>query len=419
MIPALRSLAPLLTAVALFAAAPLASGQGCVPDNMDGPCCAPVGPVLPQFPGVSTPGLGVCWTNCNPSQINPLKVVWPAPLQFPCASYDTPLDVFDAGSGAHILSGKLHLDYSRTWREADVTGQPYQVWRFVAKADMRAIPPTTPPGGPICPTPPSLIPFGPHPSAFFYGYVDYALKCGQPNFENTMVLFHASDHFINTPFSAFPVPAGGLNPINSFAIVAFPPGQNFMPMNTPAPGGPLVAGSMRATPALGALGCTARDRLVGGNITPFAGACLCIPFAAFPQQVTLRTFNGVANCVDATGQPNAFQTLALGFPTLPWFHLMTHSIGFFTSPQIYPGQEVAWVDEGLLRDRDACAGQSLFEVFYGASTAKGWQVVSTAANPLTQNFTDIADNFSTLGTASLPLFGIVMPTNHVINANVP
>ena len=85
--------------------------------------------------------------------------------------------------------------------------------------------------------------------------------------------------------------------------------------------------------------CTAGSKCTGG-------ACLC-NFATFPKQHTFRVFNGVNTCVNTAGLNGNFQALNFAFPTLPWYYMMTTSIGFWTNPAVYPSNQRAWVDEGL------------------------------------------------------------------------
>ena len=89
-------------------------------------------------------------------------------------------------------------------------GQVLQVWRFVVKADLSL-------GGTGggC-SRPSCLPS--HPTAFYYGYLDYAFDCATGQFDTVLVLFHNCDEFIHNPvFSSVP---GVFNPGRTYAIVA-------------------------------------------------------------------------------------------------------------------------------------------------------------------------------------------------------
>src|SRR5262249_22501408 len=172
-------------------------------------------PTLPAFPSVSMPGLGACWDRCTQGLQRKLIVTWPAPVPNACTEFTTPLTVLDQISGLQLLTGKMLLDYTRTWTEVDPNGNLMQVWRFTVKADL-SIPPN---GLPVnCPTPPCLAPIGPDPTAFFYGYMDYAACGTAAGFQNVLVLEHMPDRFVHAPgFSSMP---GVFHPGGSYAIIA-------------------------------------------------------------------------------------------------------------------------------------------------------------------------------------------------------
>ena len=74
-------------------------------------------------------------------------------------------------SSVPLLSGLLQMDYTRTWEEVDPTGALIQVWRFVVKVDLSGVA-GVPPSA--CVTPSCVSPVGPHTTAFYYGYLDFA-----------------------------------------------------------------------------------------------------------------------------------------------------------------------------------------------------------------------------------------------------
>lgn len=391
------------------------------PDNLSGPCWSPTQANLPQLQQFSIPGLGVCWDHCAPTVQNDLKVLWGTPQATGCAQFVSSIDVFDASSGIHMMAGKASMDYTRTWDEVAANGDHYQVWRFVVKAD---IGPGNMPAGvvPPCPTPSCIPPVGPHNTSFFYGYIDYSFNCTQGFFEHAVVLHHQCDFFIHKPgLSSRP---GVFHPDRSYGIIApHTSAMPFIPMNLPAPGGPLTAEAVRNIAPPGVAACFTEDRVSGGSLTPFISACLCT-FTLVPPQYTLSVFNGKGSCLDAVGNTTNWQSQNISFPTLPWPHLVTTSMGCWGNNVMYPGKECAFVNEGLLTYNDVCpsAAGSYFEVYYGATTTDGWTIApSPVAPPLTNKFMDLADNFTYLvgGPVALPLFGNVMPTNHLIYVNVP
>ena len=415
----LRTWLSTLTAAVFLSLAPPSSGQCFNPDGLDiGGCCQPAQANLPSFPQAALPGLGICWNNCNPVSQTDLRVDWNAPVNPTCAQYTTTVTVIDGTNGMALLSGPMVLDYTRTWTEVNPnTGNLVQIWRFVAKADLSPLSTT---GTPPCPVPPCLIPVGPYQTAFYYGYVDYAQECtGTAGFENALVLYHGCDWFQHKPgISSRP---GAFHPTMSYAIVAPHSAANpFVPANLPAPGGPLVAEAMRKVSVPGAT-CVTEEYIGGGDLLPFVVGCMCPPSLA-AGQVTLSLYRGFGTCPDSTGVPSLFESLFVAFPTLPWPYLVTTSIGTWTGAGTYPGPEVAWVDESLMKYRDSCLSKDYFEVFYGATTDQGWTVIPTSPIfPPTQRFKDMADNYSApvVGAHPLPLLGHIMPTDHLIYTNVP
>jgi len=404
------SVAGMLLGIATVALSPLASAQvPCTgPDGLAGfNCCQLIGANLPSFTPVSLPGLGVCWTNCQPQTLNALRVDWTPPIPVQCSEYVTALTITDINSTLPILKGSLVLDYTRTWTELDPSNNIIQVWRFAAKADLSPVLVGLPP---VCPEPSCLQPFGNQNTAFFYGYVDYATNCSSGITQNVLVLYHACDFFIHNPgLSSAP---GSYHPKNSYAIVA--PHSTLQPFNVskaPSPAGPLIGEGTRDLPNLPGGPCRATDGIVSGSLTFLGGACLCIPAGA-PKQHTFRMFSATTNCPISSGLQGNFQALNIGFPTLlPWFYLTTTNIGVWTNPNVYPGQERAWVDEGLFLRQTGCAGD-VVSVEYGGSTKNGWQILHPV---LLTACIDIADNYTAplFGPYPFPILGNVMQTDRV------
>jgi len=408
----------LVTGIAL-AVAPSATAQCFGPDNLTGPCCTQVPANLPPFPQASMSGLGICWNNCVPAAQTNLRVTWTTPFALTCAQFTSLVTVTDSMTGTPLLGGPMVMDYTRTWTEVNLlTGNLTQVWRFAVKADLSSLVPAGP--VPPCPVPPCLTPIGPHQSAFYYGYADYAQDCvAGANYQQVIVLYHAGDWLIHTPiYSGTP---GAFHGATSYAIVApHTPVNPFIPANLPAPAGPLLAEAVRDVPPPGAL-CWTEEPVVAGDLLPFVQGCMAPPSLA-GNQVTLSLYNGIGSCPDIFGRPSSFSALALLFPTLPWPYLVTTSIGQWTSAVSYPGEELVWVDEGLFQYYDSCISTDYFEVFYGGSTDEGWPVVPSWPPMLaTQKFKDLAGNWAARrqGPKQMPLMGLVMPTTHLIYTNTP
>jgi hypothetical protein len=406
-----------LVVALVLVAAPAAPAQCFGPDGLEiGPCCAQTIANVPQFPSAAVPGLGICWSACNVAGTQNVRVDWTTPRQASCGEYDTLLTVSDSGSGAPLLTGKLVLDYTRTWLEVDPAGGSQQVWRFAAKADLFTVPGVPP----LCPVPTCLPSVGTQPTAFFYGYVDYASCSAAGPWENVLVLYHACDRFIHAPgLSDRP---GVFHPGGSFGIVApHSPPQPFLPTNLVASGGPLVAEATRANdtstppPTL----CLVEDPVAFGNMLPLGSGCIC-SFTPLPKHQTLRRFSGTTTCVNAAGIPGGWTSLDILFPTLPWKHMVTSSIGCWANPLAYPGTECAWVDEGLFVQQDACTGDVL-EMKYGGSTRGGWTALLLPTPAIVGNFTDIADNYTAplSGPYPTPILGSIRPTDRLIYVNEP
>ncbi len=404
----------LLVAAVLFAA-PVAPAQGvCTgPDGLTGPCCAVVQPNLPPFPQVATGGLGICWNNCTVAATNNLRVVWNPPALTNCTSYTTNVTVFDGATGIALMAGPMVLDYTRTWDETDPAGIQHQVYRFTAKADLTSVLPAgmLPP----CPMPRCLPPGGTQPTAFFYGYADYACDPTDPTapFDPVLVLYHACDRFIHRPgFSDRP---GTFHPTESYAIVApHTAAQPFTPANTLAPGGVLTGEAIRDLPT-GPI-CLAEEPVVSGDMIQAATGCVCNLSTATVHH-TLRIFKGSTACVNPVGVPGGFASLAINFPVNPWYHLVTSSIGFWSTPGLYPGNERCWVDEGVFVHQSACTGDWA-EIKYGGTTRAGWTPILPTPVP-SNKFTDLADNYTAplTGPFATPILGSIRPTEHLIYVN--
>jgi len=385
-----------------------ASAQCLGPDNLDsGACCAPVGATLPIFPTLTLPGLGICWDNCVPNPTACATVVIGAPQPAGCAQFTASVDVQDC-NGQLLLQSQLVLDYTRTWDEFQIPGQIAQVFRFVVKGDFT----TTAAGGPSCQVPSCLAV---HPTAFFYGYLDYSFDCSGV-WSAAIVLYHGCDNYQHTPgLSSRP---GAFHPQRSFAVVApSTPGNPFIPVVLPAPGGPAVAEAIRQAWTPSSLTCTAEEPILGGVVQPLASACVC-PFSLFPAQTTARH-------VDVTGVCGSFARSVNAFPAVPWFENLSISLGAWTTTASYPGPEEVWVDEGAYVHLDACDPSGLAilyaEIKYGATTASGFPAIQASGLPL-DKFTDLASNYSSaVSTAGIvpPFFGHVIQTRNLVYTNAP
>lgn len=427
--PSLRLAAPTLAAT-LALAAP-SDAQCFNPDNLTGPCWQITQLNLPQLDAISLEGSGLCWDSCALAGQNCVRIFVDPPSQTgTCGEFKSSMRVFDCSTGAVLLIGDCILDYTRTWveRGVDTAGNAfeYQAWRFCLKADLGL----TQPGAfsPTCPVPQSLAVL---PSAFFYGYVDYARDCINGTTSNALVLFHNCDHFMHNALSDFP---GVFEPTTTYAIVGpDTPANPFVPANTiMPPGGPLVGEATRTvTDIFGAPICTTEDPISSGLLLPFFQLCFC-PFSIGSPYQTLSLFEGTMSCFDpVTLLSGSFEALNF-FPTVPWPWLVSSDIGSWTTDASYPGPERVWASEGFFRYTDSCIASTIpgtnpnsVDIFYGATTAEGlpvFPVVASQPTPMTDKMIDLASNFSYRlgGTGvTLPILGSIRPTDHLIYANVP
>lgn len=421
---------PLETTLALtLALATTSAAQLCpAPDGLDGPCCAPANPMLPAFPPITTPASTICYEACVPQPKECARVELGLPMPTDCTAFDVDYKLLDCNTGAEILSGVVHLDYTRTWREVQSGPaggqQQLQVWRFLAKGDLSG----TPEEGENCPVPPSLNTYD---SAFYYGYVDYVKNCQTQEFRAASVLFHGCDAFVHDPLLSDK--PGNFNPETSYAIVMpDTPANPFQPALMGAPGGVLNEEAMRTVRSLSGMPiCRTEEDLGFGQLVPLGNACLC-PLGFAAPQVTASAMAGQGTCPDPLGNPSRFQSLNL-FGNTPWLELVSHSIGHWTTNLSYPGPEQAWVSEGLFSYHDACAtapgqfsGDSI-DLFYGATTKDGFPAfqigddLGGGGQQLPDAFVDLASNFShKLGLGNpvqFPILGSVRPTDHLIYVN--
>jgi hypothetical protein len=402
----------------LALAAPAAAQCG-MPDGLNGPCCAIVTANLPSLPAINVPGTTICYDNCNPQPKDCARVELAAPVPVGCATFDLPIKVSDCG-GLPIVGSTLRLDYTRTWSESTAAGAvDRQVWRFVAKGDV-SLGSTGP--APACAKPTCLQSYT---TAFYYGYVDYALDCATGLWETAGMLFHACDFFIHQ--QGLSDKPGTWHPGRSYAIVWPDTSANpFVPGAFSMPGGFVMSEAMRET-GLGLTppACMAEEPIVQGSLIPLGSACLC-PFALLPPQLTASVLSGTGACIDPTGVPGSFATLN-AFPTTPWFHMMSHSIGAWTTGASYPGPERIWADEGLFLYHDPCPTvpgtvEDWSEIHYGATTQGGYPVFSVdPTQVLSQRFVDLASNFTHLigsGTITPPVLGSKKSSRHLIYVNM-
>lgn len=380
------------------------SAQCLVPDGLSAPCFTAVNANLPAFPSYVMPGRAVCYSSCSPAGTPDIRWILGNPVQVDCGEYRADMRVIESATGVPQLFGTLTLDYSRTFEERSPLGQRYQVWRFLAKVDMAHFP--------SFPSNPCIVPHSLNfnPRVFYYGYVDYARSCVTGNWEVAAVLIHHYDHYIHDP--AISSQPGPFHPTRAYALVApHTPANPFVPNFNQAQQGQSTRASMRQT-GDPFVPCWAEERSEA-RIEVLNDICP-VPFGV-QTQVTERAFKIESACGSRA------ESVDFSAAGLPWMHLATTSIGHWSTDFGYPGPEVVWLDEGMLLHFSPLdpMGQTL-DVVYGASTAKGFQVVTISPQVFPtfpgENMTDLASNYSqgvSPGPVP-PLVGHVMPTRHLM-----
>lgn len=388
-----------------FAASDAVRAQCPIPDQLDGPCCAPAQPVYPLVPDYSQGSLAICYRDCAIEQITPVKARFDqtaTSTNGPCAPFSKRL-VLRNGSGAPIWSGRLRFTYSRTWIETDSTGVSLQVWRYLVNGDLR---PTANLGPAPCPRPPCAAPNG--NLVKFTGYVDYAGTCGSAGRAYAWMLTHSCDAIDHLPGFAR---AGSFHPDRSYTFVGPAAGFVVNPILPSESGISAQQGVRRVTQIPGTVVCETRETLQQTDIQPQAMLCLCGAPTAQHTVSLLRVFGTCNTNVQATGGP-----LLAGFVSM--------GIGAWTNPLTFPGQEELRWSAGNYDYLEGCSGVLKNELFFGATTTGGYPAneidptnPSMVGPPLLPTFVDQGN--AVMGAAALPAANVPYRTEHVLNLNFP
>ena len=393
----------LFTAIAsLIAAAALgtaASAQCNQPDQLQGACCAPTQLNVPNFPSAELFGSALRYDACSAIDLGEcVEIKLGAPQPTPnCSVFTSSLEVVDC-SGTAVLEGTLRLDYARTWLETGPGGL-MQVWRYLVKVDMMRSS-TGVESENIIPS--SLDTYD---SIFYHGYVDYARRCQSGVLDVVLGLYHGCDRLQHQPGLSFN--PGVFDPETQFAIVATSnPAQVFVPNVFPAASQPVTTTALRttSTPV-----CQNRQPGDQGQYLFQGEGCLC-PASLNSQQFASINMRAGSVCGSDARTLNVT-------PNAPWPDLLTISLGNFSDPNLYPGDEQLRVDEGLFLYRDACAESVDYEVFYGVETKNGFPAQPLEGAGQLNHLVDLAGNWinPVNQPLSLPAIGAVLPTRHLIH----
>jgi len=367
----LRSLVAFLLGVT--ATGRFASAQCPLPDGLDGnPCCTLVSEEVPHFPRVAQPTVGICWKDCALEATQAYTAVWTPLKVLPASGADcgyrlVRFDLVNA-TGATTWTGTLRQLYARTWLETTPAGATLQVWRFLVNGDLRSnsVLPLVP-----CPAPSCAPAFGNR--VHYTGYIDYVQECGAaaPSTQIAWMLNHACDRFSH--INGFPR-AGVFHPERSYSLVG--PSTDFLP----SPVGPVEVTPMASFegmrrlrhPPAGSSGpilCEAEETPLA-RFNPLGVGCIC--FDTPPLFTPLYTAE-----VTVTGACGT-NLVASGGPILPGYISM--SIGTWSNPAVYPGNEsLRWSMADYL-DSDPCQTVQTRKVFYGVTTFSGFPATQLLAS---------------------------------------
>ena len=309
----LRLVSSMLSSLFVWLALAAPSAAQCPkPDQLDlGLCCNQAQLAIPAFPNFRQDAMEICWRDCTVSGTINYRAIWQnitiAPSTgLPCGERLVQLTLNNTLGVMH-WTGRLRLQYSRTWLETDPAGFQIQVWRFLANGDMR--PNTTLP----VPCPAPVCAAAHNGRVRFSGYVDYAASCNlvPSPFQHAWMLTHACDAIDH--HAGFPR-AGAFHPDRAYTFVGplagFVPGP-MQPVEG-TPGSPFEAMHRRNLPPPGAVGpitCEFEERL-GFILNPVAQFCMCGPAVA-PPQMEMANANIFGACGNSLVTPGG--TLLPGF----------------------------------------------------------------------------------------------------------
>ena len=384
----------------------LAAPAECLPDGLDGgPCCTPAQPTV-RRPGTFTQtALGICWRDCDVESTSRCTAQWTlgSTSLNPCAIRRMRVELGDA-AGIVKWRGRVSVQYSRTWREEDSSGDSLQVWRYLANGDLRA---TAAAGVSPCPVPPCAAAHSGR--VRFTGYVDMARRCVPPGTpapppEYAWMLTHACDAIDHQP--GFPR-AGSFHPDRTYTFLGPAAGFVPTPMQSIEAGASPADVVRKVDLALGPPSCQ-HEEPAAITLDPTSLTCLC--GAPGSNQFAVSSLSIAGSCGTSSFASSTF---------LPGFVSM--SIGTWTDPTAYPGLEgLRWNAGGY--GIDDCFGILRDELFFGVTTLRGndaFTIPSLPAAipvPLLPTFVDQHNALrSNVSVANVPW----KRSDHFININLP
>lgn len=375
-----------LTAVAALVAVVLSAPAKaqCIGDDglNTGNCYQVVQANLPQFPALRSLGQWVPYRNCSVGNAIKTSLGLPAPQQIACGYYTmTGVRLRDANTGMLLWdpSALWLMVYSRTWMETPVINnqpQRVQVWRFLVNADVKpsnqlmAAHPVHDPNFDYL-IPASVYNGNPQP-VHYSGYIDYAYNCSTNRWSFVFGVQHACDVFTHNPFSAYPL---GGHPNWSYVTVA---PSNFTPSTTlPGITGTIMGDGMRMYRFGNWPRCESEQPITNaGAMQRIQRKCPCGPTPSLNGQFIEYVSRARSDCRSSAVSITPFNAL--------WGGSVQMSVGTFTDPNSYPGQESLYFNWDPTFYVDGRTNTQSIELFVGVGTQKGWPAISFHPNPLGQ-----------------------------------
>jgi hypothetical protein len=401
-----RPFAPLAAAILFLGLATpftIAHAQ-CGPDGLNGgPCCAPAGVVLPQFPATTMTARWICFDTCQSqfAQTYCSHLGAPNPMQsggaLVCGAYTIRVQLRDCGTTGLIWNGSVNAFYSRNWQASSLAGAiNLNVWRFVVNGDLLP--------GPALPTNNCQRPDCMNQFARLHvsGYVDYAFDCLSGTWQAAWMLTHECDSVHHAAGTARPAPPGGFHPTRSYTVVAPDGGFVVSPASPNQSNGAITQQALRKNNWATSPQICTFEEACAGVFQAQQQFCQCVP-TGLSQYVTT-----VVNAGGACGSSVAPSAIGL---------FEQKRIGRWTNSAVYPGGQFVLFDFGWLSTTDGCTGAGSQEWYEGVETIRGYLAYDFAGNPLGNQFEDLASaNLS--ATSQAPRIGAPHVAYWLLNFNL-
>ena len=220
------------------------------------------------------------------------------------------------------------------------------------------------------------------------------------------MLNHACDLIDHQP--GFPR-GGAFHPDRSYTFVG--PAAGFVPSRVGAVEAGGAFESVRGVTLTAADTFCEFEEPAQAGLAPINNFCLCGPPGSPPQWMIGDLSIGGA-CGTVANTP--------GGPFLPGY--LSMGIGLWTDPTTYPGVEELRYTASNLTWFDPCTGVNKNEVFFGATTLRGWNAFGLTAGgirgPLPLTFVDQANSLRRTDLTSTWM-NVLYVIDHIITLNFP